>query len=144
MPQSQSFSAAQTIARMAQPPRLGRLHPIAARFVHSLRLIALHERAGRDPVPELATRLGSVTVAARSLALGQALCADWPENIHVSRYCCELMSHDEATIGIMVECAVKCDKRQFEANLRGLIRPDRIERLWDATVEVAAAEALLG
>ena len=48
------------IASLAAPPRLEALGPIAGRFIHALRLIALHERLGRDPVPELAARLGSV------------------------------------------------------------------------------------
>lgn len=84
------------IASLAAPPRLQTLGPIAGRFIHALRLIALHERMGRDPVPELAARLGSVEVAARALILAQTISASWPENIHVSRFCCGLLNHDEA------------------------------------------------
>ena len=35
------------IASLAAPPRLDELGPIAGRFIHALRLIALHERHGR-------------------------------------------------------------------------------------------------
>ncbi len=143
MPLSRSASAARkaTIAKLAQPPRIDAIHPIAARFVYSLRLIALHEHARRDPVPELATRLGSVEVAAKSLALGQVIGATWPENIRVSRFCCCLLTHDEATIGALIESAANCDSAGFDRAIGGLIRPDRQHRLWDAVLALAAAEA---
>ncbi|MGB3806719.1 MAG: glutamate--tRNA ligase, partial [Erythrobacter sp.] len=93
------------IERLARPPRIEDVSPIAARFVFSLRLIALHDRARRDPVPELAARLGSVDVAAKALALGQAVSAIWPENVHVSRFCCSLLSHDELTVATLIDSA---------------------------------------
>lgn len=133
-------AARQTIAALAAPPRVERLGPIAGRFVHALRLIALHERAGRDPVPELANRLGSVDVAAKALILAHAIAATWPENIHVSRFCCRLLSHDEATIGAFVDAAAEGDRPGFEAALEGLVRADRAHRLWESALALAAAE----
>ncbi|WP_231889683.1 DNA-directed RNA polymerase subunit beta' [Erythrobacter neustonensis] len=114
--------------------------PVGARFIHTLRLVALHERLGRDPVPELATRLGSVDVAAKALVLVQDIAAHWPENIAVSRFCCRLLSHDEATIGAIVDAAAQGDRRAFEAALDGFIRPERAHRLWDSALALAAAE----
>lgn len=73
--QTPSTSAAGIIAQLATPPRVEALGPIAGRFIHALRLIALHERMGRDPVPELAVRLGSVEVAAKALILTHAISA---------------------------------------------------------------------
>lgn len=128
------------IAALAAPSRIEKLGPIAGRFIHALRLIALHERMGRDPVPELAVRLGSVEVAAKSLMLAQAISANWPENIHVSRFCCRLMSHDEATIGAFVDAAASADRVGFEAALTGLVRTDRLHRLWEGALALAAAE----
>jgi len=128
------------IASLAAPPRLEALGPIAGRFIHALRLIALHERLGRDPVPELAARLGSVEVAARALILAQTISASWPENIHVSRFCCGLLSHDEATIGAFVDAAAHGERVAFEAALTGLIRTDRTHRLWEGALALAAAE----
>lgn len=135
-----SATTGDIIAALAAPPRLEQLGPIAARFVHALRLIALHDRMGRDPVPELAARLGSVEVAAKSLILAQTISASWPENIHASRFCCRLMSHDEATIGAFVDAAAQADRRTFEAALTGLIRADRMDRLWEGALALAAAE----
>lgn len=136
-----SFAKAQaTIANMVTPARIGDTHPISARFIHALRLIALHERLGRDPVPELAIRLGSIEVTAKALILAQAISASWPENIHVSRFCCQLLSHDEATIGAFVDAAVAGDRVGLENALTGLIRPDRMHHLWDGALGLVGAE----
>jgi hypothetical protein len=142
MSHSQSRSAARgaTIASLAEPPRLARLSPIAARFVQSLRMIALYQQAGRDPVVELTARLGSVGVAARVLALAQTICAVWPENIHVSRACCALLSHDEATIAAMVDAVIARDRPAFDAAIAGLIRADRGQRLHEATCDLVLAD----
>ena len=121
MPQSRSSSASDIIADLAKTPRIGDLGPFAARFVYSLRLIALYERARRDPVSELAMRLGSVDSAAKTLALAHAISGAWPENIHVSRFCCELMSHDEATIGNLLEAATVCSGERFDTSISGLV-----------------------
>lgn len=139
-PNAPSAAARQVIAALAAPQRVERLNPIAGRFVHALRLIALHDRMGRDPVPELAVRLGSVDVAAKALILAHAISAAWPENIHVSRFCCRLLSHDEATIAAFVEAAAQGDRRGFEAALTGLVRADRMPRLWEGALALTAAE----
>ena len=135
-----STSTQDIIARLAAPPRVETLGPIGGRFVHALRLIALHERLGRDPVPELAVRLGSVEIAAKSLILAQTISACWPENIHVSRFCCRLLSHDEVTIGGLVDAAARRDRAGFEAALAGLVRPERWHRVWDGALALVAAE----
>lgn len=128
------------IAALAAAPHVERLGPVGGRFLHALRLIALHERMGRDPVPELAVRLGSVEVAAKALILAHAISASWPESIHLSRFCCRLMSHDEATIGAFVDAAAGGDRMGFEAALVDLIRPDRMHRLWEGALALTAAE----
>lgn len=137
---SPSATAQTIIAALAASPRIEALGPVGGRFVHALRLIALHERAGRDPLPELALRLGSIEVAAKVLILTQEIEANWPENIHVSRFCCQMLSHDEATIGAFVDAAAKADRRAFEDSLAGLIRPDRMHRLWVGALALIGAE----
>jgi hypothetical protein len=62
-------AASRTIAALAASPRIESLGSFAGRFIHALQLIAIHERLGRDPVPELAVRLGGVEVAAKALIL---------------------------------------------------------------------------
>ncbi|MEE4200973.1 DNA-directed RNA polymerase subunit beta' [Erythrobacter sp.] len=128
------------IARLAAPAPIAEAHPIAARFVYALRLIAVHERAGRDPVPELAARLGSVIVAAKALTLAQAITTCWPDDIHLSRFCCGWLSHDEATIAQLVEAAAARDRARGDRALEGFVRRRRIERLWIAASELVIAE----
>lgn len=142
MTQSRSSTASDIIAALAEPPRLAACNPLAARFVCSLRLIALHERAARDPVPELAARLGEVDLATRTLALAQTVASTWPENVHVSRFCCDFLTHDEATIGALIEAAWARDRKAFDQTLEGLIRPERIALLWDGALDLIAAEVL--
>lgn len=123
------------------PATLLTLGPIAARFIYSLRLIALHERVKRDPVPELAMRLGGFDSAAKSLAFSQAIASTWPENVRVSRFCCQRLTPDEATIGALIERAYGRDRPGFGAQVEGLIRPERVHRLWDGALALIAAEA---
>ncbi len=137
---AQANSSKQWIDSLQAVPRIDELGPIAGRFVYSLRLIALHERAKRDPVPELAARLRNVAAATKSLALAQAISATWPENVHVSRFCCTLLTHDEATIGRMIDAAERGNHRSFEEQLSGLVRPQRIDALWQDCLALVAAE----
>lgn len=142
MPQSRTPTAASKaiIAELSQPRMVQTLGPIAARFVYSLRLIALHQRAKRDPVPELAAQLSSVDVAAKSLALSQAISAIWPENVHVSRFCCCKLTHDEAAISAAIEAVADRDRAAFDRTLEGLLRPDRMQRFWDDAADLVMAE----
>lgn len=128
------------IAQLAEPREIQALNPIAARFVYSLRLIALHQRAKRDPVPELAARLHSVEVAAKSLVLSQTVSAIWPENVHVSRFCCCILTHDEATMGDAIEAVINRDRTAFGHTLHGLLRPDRMQRFWDDASDLVITE----
>lgn len=142
MPQSHIPSAVSRaiIAQLAEPPRVGSLNPIAARFVYSLRLIALHQRVKCDPVPELAARLNSFDVAAKSLALSQAVSEVWPEDVHLSRFCCCKLTHDEATMATALEAVADRDRAAFDRALVGLLRPDRVQRLWDDAADLVMAE----
>ena len=50
------------------------------------------------------------------------------------------MSHDEVTIGAFLDAAAAANRGGFEAALIGLIRPERIHRLWDDAMALTAAE----
>lgn len=140
-PSRPAIDTAAILDELAQPVPISKLGPMAARFIYALRLIALHERARHDPVPELATRLGNFEIAVKTLAFSQSVAANWPENIHLSRFCCQRLTHDEATIGALVDRAWARDRSGFEHQVEGLIRPERVHRLWDAALALVAAEA---
>ncbi|MGB3471644.1 MAG: DNA-directed RNA polymerase subunit beta' [Erythrobacter sp.] len=139
-PTRQSIDTSAILQSLAQPAMLPAVGPIAGRFIDSLRLIALHDRAKRDAVPELTVRLGGVDIAAKTLALSQAISATWPENILVSRFCCQRLTHDEATIAAMIDGVCARDRAQFDHQVEGLIRPARADRLWDTALDLVAAE----
>jgi len=143
-PSRPAIDLTSVVTGLAQPASLCSLGPIAKRFIYSLRLIALHDRVKRDPVPELTMRLGGVEIAAKSLALSQAIGATWPECIHVSCFCYQKLTHDEATIGALIDHAGLRDRRGFEGQVEGLIRPERVHRLWEGVLGLIAAEANTG
>ncbi|MEP0189089.1 MAG: hypothetical protein ABJP70_04590 [Erythrobacter sp.] len=64
----------------------------------------------------------------------------WPENLQISRFCCEFLTHDEATIGTLIDAAAVRDRYQFEAQIDGLIRHKRKEPLWDAVIDLLGSE----
>jgi hypothetical protein len=128
------------LEKLAQVASISQLDAVASRFVYSLRLIALHERVKRDPVPELTMRLGGVDIAARTLGLSHVIASVWPENVHVSPFCCQRLTHDEATIGALLDRAWGRDRNGFEQQVEGLVRPERVHRLWDATLALVQAE----
>ena len=140
LPRQKGSAHPAIIAELARVPAIADCGPIAARFIFALRLIALHERARRDPVPELAARLGGVGIAAKALALSQAIAASWPENIHVSRFCCERLTHDEASLASAIDAATACNRQAFEAQFEGLLKPAMSDQLWEPMLALIAAE----
>lgn len=140
-PYAPSAAARAVVTRLAEPQPVRALHPVAGRFVYALRLVALHERARTDPVPELTQRLGQITIAIKTLQLLESVSQAWPERVSVRRFCCGCLSHDELTLGRMVEAAWRGDEVEFGKQLHGLVRPDRIERIWFHAVDLVMAEA---
>lgn len=136
-----SGRAADWVERLSLARATESLHPVAARFIHALRLIAIHSRAGRDPTAELVLRLGSMAVAVKALQLTDSLGACWPEPIQLRRFCCGALSHDEATIAALVEAAWRNRQDRFEFQLDGLLRPEQSQRLWVDCVELVASES---
>lgn len=128
------------VARLKEPTRLTAMSPLARRFIFSLRLVAVYRRAKRDPLPELTSQLGNVTVAVKALQLIEALAQSWPEPLQVRRCCCEIASHDELTMAGLVDAAVKANRDLAQMHLSGLLRPERIDRVWEAASELIASE----
>jgi hypothetical protein len=123
-----------TVARLARLGDVRSLTLPALHVVMTMRLCGLMERAGRDPLTELATRYRSVAAAKASLALAETIALCWPAPYQAARPCSMGMSPDESTLAAMARAALGGDRRAFDASLEGFVRRDRHERLFDATV----------
>lgn len=134
---SQRFSA--TIAALARPADLRALSLPALQLVMAMRMCALFEAAGRDPILELTTRFRSVTAARSVLDLAESVRRCWPESFLVHRPCCLALSPDEHTLAAMIRTVGGRDSAAFHDTLQGLVRADRLEYLHDVTVRAVAA-----
>ena len=138
---SQAARFAEQVAALQEVPRIADLHPVAARFIYSLRLVAAYKRAKRDPAAELANRLGSIQTAIKALQFVETVGHAWPEPVLVQRFCCGCLSHDERTLGAMLDAAWNNDRAAFTEQLDGLVRSERIDRVWDDALQLVMAEA---
>jgi hypothetical protein len=60
--------------------------------------------------------------------------------VQLRRCCCQIASHDELTMAAVVGAAARARREVAEEELSGLLRPDRIESVWGAALELVAAE----
>ena len=135
-----TLGPAATIAQLAAPKRCDDLGRHELRFIFALRCIALHQKAGQDPLAFLAVKLGSVTVAGKAIELAETASRFWPEKVHVARPCCRGLSHDEVTLAALVRHAAGRDRAAFDAQVEGLVRSERIGALWECALALVRAE----
>jgi hypothetical protein len=139
----QGASTAETRARvirgLATSPLVGELSLPALQSVLALRIVALCSKAGREPVVELARRFRSLTAAKAFLALADRIGRYWPDRIMVHPPCCRGLSPDEGALALMIDAAGAGDREGFRRAVEGLVRRDRHDTLYAATVELAAA-----
>ncbi|NMN05597.1 MULTISPECIES: hypothetical protein [unclassified Novosphingobium] len=126
------------VASLARPQDVRALSLTALHVVMAMRLSAMFERVGRDPVPDLAQRYRSVEAAAAVHALVRRVIRTWPERFLVNRPCQLVMTPDEATLAAMTRHALAGDSDGFAELLRGFVRADRLDGLYHATQHAAA------
>lgn len=132
--------AAGWIARLHVPATVNDLSPIAQRFIFRLRVVAVYRKAGRDPLAELTSRVGSITVAVKSLQLFESMAHVWPKPVHVQRCCCQILSHDELTIARALEAIAENNVDGFDAQLADLMPSDTRKTIANAAGELIVAE----
>ncbi len=116
-----------------------RLSLAGLHLVMAMRLFALFERAGRDPLVELSQRFGSVSAALAMVDLADQIGQCWPERYQSSRPCCLSMTPDEWTVSQLCSAVEAGSRGRFVAALDGFVRRDRHDRLFDAAVRIVAA-----
>lgn len=130
------FSA--IVASLARPADLRTLPLPALHIVMAMRLCALFDQAGREPLVELAGRFASVTLAEQVLRLGRLVARSWPEAFTVARPCCMLLSPDERTLANAALAALSGDRDRFSHELDGFVRASRHDALYDQTALTVA------
>ncbi|MCY1671162.1 hypothetical protein OVA07_09065 [Novosphingobium sp. SL115] len=138
---SQSASTtrfAPLIAALARPQDVRGLNLTGLHIVMAMRLCALFENAGRDPVPDLAQRYRSVEAACAVHGLVATIKQVWPEPFMVNRPCCLSMTPDEATLATLVRAAAGANRPLFADAIDGFVRADRHNALYESTVHAVA------
>lgn len=112
---------------------------IAVQTVMATRLATLYERAGRDPLPDMAVRLRSLRAAQALRALVGTISQLWPERFLARRPCCMVMSPDEALIGEVAAATLRGDRAGAMDAMRDLLPAIARERLFRDMVELVDA-----
>jgi hypothetical protein len=139
MPAGQSstrFSA--LIESLGRPQDVRGLSLKGLHVTMAMRLCALFDAAGRDPVPDLARRYRSIEAACAAHGLVMTIKQVWPEPFMVNRPCCLAMTPDETTLAALARAAINGRREAFSDAINGFIRADRHEALYNATIHAVA------
>ncbi len=133
---STRFSA--LIDSLARPKDVRGLTLTGLHMTMAMRLCAMFDAAGRDPVPDLARRYHSIEAACAVHGLVQTIKHVWPEPFMVNRPCCLAMTPDEATLSALIRNALAADRAGFSSIVEGFVRADRHGALYEATIHAVA------
>lgn len=133
---STRFSA--LVESMARPHDVRGLSLKSLHMVMAMRLCALFDAAGRDPVPDLAQRYRSIEAACAVHGLVQTVKQVWPEPFLVNRPCCLAMTPDEVTLASLGRAALSAHRAAFTDAITGFVRADRHDALYNATIHAVA------
>lgn len=133
---SNRFSA--LVDSMARPHDVRGLSLKSLHTVMAMRLCALFDAAGRDPVPDLAQRYRSIEAACAVHGLVQTVKQVWPEPFMVNRPCCLAMTPDEVTLAALGRAALAAHRDAFADTITGFVRADRHDALYNATIHAVA------
>lgn len=134
--------AAQTIRRLTQSRTLRHTPPPAAQIILGLRLCVLLYKCGRNPVPELEQKFGSMAAARRFGIVVEAIGQMWPDPFAVSPPCCPMLSFDESLLSDAAEAAAAQDRVSFDRLTAEMLGGDARETLFATLTEFQAVQAL--
>ncbi len=126
------------IEGMARPQDVRGLSLKSLHMVMAMRLCALFDAAGQDPVPDLARRYRSIEAACAVHGLMLTVKQVWPEPFLVNRPCCHAMTPDEATLAALARATRAGNREAFTSVIAGFVRADRHEALYNATIHAVA------
>ncbi len=127
-----------------RPAELGSATLFEARLVVALRIAVFAHKAGADPEPHVAARLGSVALSNQLSLILEAMGQAWPEPFSVSRPCCGRLSPDEAMFVAMARSAMRGNRATFDRQTREMLGEDArtliYNLMWQTGRLVPAAE----
>lgn len=126
------------VESMSRPHDVRGLSLNGLHMVMAMRLCALFDAAGRDPVPDLARRYRSIEAACAIHGLVLTVKQVWPEPFLVNRPCCLAMTPDEVTLAALARAALSARRQDFADTVTGFVRADRHDALYNATVHAVA------
>lgn len=115
-------------------PRLDQLSPEQTAIAGALRRWVMATRLRQCPLRAAADRLGCGQAARQLHLLLETVRMCWPEPFAVAPPCCPTLSHDEATLLVMVEAARDHRRPVFDALICEMLGPDARDRLYAASV----------
>lgn len=99
---------------LEQPQALGSASSSESKLVIALRLAVFAHKSGADPAPQVANRLGCVTLTNQFSLIVEAMGQAWPEPFAVSRPCCAGLSPDEALFTGLMRAARRGNRAAFD------------------------------
>lgn len=109
---------------LEQPAELGAASLIEAKLVVALRIAVFAHKAGTNPAPHVAARLGSVPLSNQLSLVVEAMGQAWPEPFCVSRPCCGRLSPDESLFVGMIRSAMRGNRAAFDRQTREMLGED--------------------
>ncbi|HQS69478.1 MAG: hypothetical protein B7Y36_07010 [Novosphingobium sp. 28-62-57] len=137
-PSETSARFSSLIESMARPHDVRGLSIKGLHMVMAMRLCALFDAAGQDPLPDLARRYRSIEAAFAVHGLVQTIKKVWPEPFLVNRPCCHAMTPDEVTLAALARTTRAGNRDAFTAAMAGFVRAERHEALYNATIHAVA------
>jgi hypothetical protein len=117
-----------------------RSHPLVAmHVVMGTRLALLYDRAGRDPLPDLAVRLRSMRAAQAQLSLAANIGRLWPDRFTLRRPCCMTLSPDEMVLADVAVAAMHGDRDAAMDAMRDFLPGRARDQLFREMVELIDA-----
>lgn len=102
----------------------------AQQLITGVRLTVVARRRQVDALAVLAERLGDTAAARHALHI-TCLTGDlWPERFTLSPPCCRSLTHDEALLAALVDCAGREDRPAFDRESAELLSEDARDQLW--------------
>lgn len=117
---------------IASMTHIRHLSAAQGRIAFAMRIAVVFNKLGRNPVPELANRLGSCHAAGCFLNMVGEMGSAWPEPIYINPPCCPKLSYDEMMLLDLLEACGRANRKAFDELLVDLVPAQARDKLYVA------------